>query len=725
MYFCPSLNNNRVKRLLLFFLVFACSFCLIAQSTCLCSGGQMNATPFCTDQNPYGLTYAAGTSGYATELYSLTNTGCLDRYTGGENPAWFKMRISQAGTLNIRLTHTAGGDIDYACWGPFTDNDMATMCSSSLSTFLYDHLSTDYPSDYSYAQYYYTSPLQYFSHHPTYVDNNAISATYGENWMRDWYNPNPSGKLVDCSATPSPSEWVHIRNAQVGQWYIILISNWAGASGSISFISDNSSTAETDCSITAPVTGDEVCEGEDAVLTAQAASGAVYYTWTKPNGTTTNTTTNTLVIPNASLADAGTYSMRVWNGGSYGQVTQCQLIVHPTPAVAVASVSICMNETATLTATGASTYQWSTGNAGTSLTVMPLTTTTYFVTGTSSDGCVASDSAVVTVNPIYAIELFDTICQGENYNRYGFSITANTSGSATYQQELQTATQCDSTVTLHLLVNPAFVYEYDTSFCEGEELFFFGETYSQSGSYEHRLPSADGCDSVVRVHLSVYPHYATEDVRIICKTELPYHYWPADTTFGEETAEEGVYRFARTSSHGCDSIITLQLSVVDNHFELYNLTEDFCQDRQAVLQVVTELQNIFWNTGETTPEITVHRPGTYIVTAYTGACRESAQLIIPRCDFDIFLPNAITPSNNDGINDVFCLPEATSAQISDVDIYIFDRWGRVVFHSNDPFFHWDGTSNGKILSNCTFTYRFSYKDFNGIPQMKKGIVTVL
>lgn len=699
-----------------------------AQATCLCSGGQMNATPFCTNENPYGLTYSAGTSGYASELYYLNSTGCIDPYSGGPNPAWFKMRISSPGNLTIFLNHTGGGDIDYACWGPFTDADMANMCAGypySLNSYLYDNLISDYYYDYYNASYYLSTPLQIFSHHPTYVDYNYYSETYGDSWTTDWYNPNPSGRLVDCSATPSPTEYIHIRNAQVGQWYIVLISNWEGISGNINFSSDASSVAQTDCTITSPVTGDEVCEGETATLTAQSAAGAIYYTWTFPNGTTQNTSTNTLTIPNVTLASAGTYSMQVWNGTMYGQTTQCELIVHEAPNLSVTSASVCTDESATITASGAETYLWNTGATTASMTVRPLETTTYTVTGTSGGMCTATASATVTVNPTYEVEWSDTICQGETYNQNGFVINADTPGTTDNVQNLQSAQGCDSIVTLHLTVLPAFVFEYDTAFCDGGALDFYGETYTQSGSYSHHLPTADGCDSVVTVHLTVNPNYDIEDSRVICKTELPYHYGPADTTFEEGTSPEGTYLFTRTTATGCDSNITLQLSVVDNYFETDEQIENFCEDRQGTLQVITELGNIFWNTGETTPEITVTRPGTYIVTAFTGNCRESAQFLVPRCDFDLFLPNAITPTNADGLNDYFCIPEATAQQISDVELYIYNRWGRLVFQSQDPFFHWDGSVNGKYMTNTTYTYRLSYRDFNGALQLVKGIITVL
>lgn len=695
---------------------------IFGQANCLCNGSQMNATPFCTDQNPYGLTYSAGTSGYASELYYMNTTGCIDPYSGGPNPAWFKMRISRAGNLTIFLQHTGGGDIDYACWGPFTDADMANMCYSwttNLSNYLYDNLSVDY----SYYYYYYES--QFFSHHPTYVDNNINSTTYGDSWTTDWYNPTPSGTLVDCSSTPSPTEWIHIRNAQVGQWYIVLISNWEGVSGNINFSSDASSTAETDCTITSPVTGDEVCEGETATLTAQMSAGAVHYAWTGPNNFAETTTTNVLTIPNATVAQSGTYTMRVWNGTSYGASTTCELIVHPAPQLQLEDVAVCVGDPATLTASGADTYLWNTGSTTASITVRPQETTTYTVTGTTGGMCTATISATVTVNEGIDLVFYDTICQGETYNNHGFTIPANTPGTTEHQHAGQTDSGCDSSVTLHLTVLPAVLIEQSANICAGESYLFYNETYTESGTYDQHFPTADGCDSVVRLHLRVNPNYEVVDQRSICQTQLPYYYSPADTTFDVGTAENATYYFPRFTSIGCDSSITLTLRVVENYLELTNLTEDFCENHEAVLEVNTTLDNIHWNTGETATQITVKHPGTFIVTAYTGQCQESAQVFIPTCDFNMFLPNAITPSNEDGVNDEFFIPDFIANQISDVEVVIYDRWGMLVYRSEDAHFRWDGTVNGKISSNTVYTYRISYLDGNDYRRINSGSITVL
>jgi hypothetical protein len=78
--------------------------------------------------------------------------------------------------------------------------------------------------------------------------------------------------------------------------------------------------------------------------------------------------------------------------------------VNPIPDVIVNSPSICKGESATLTASGADIYTWSTGATDDSIVVSPVADTSYSVTGTSL-GCTAAADAYVEVNDLPLIEL--------------------------------------------------------------------------------------------------------------------------------------------------------------------------------------------------------------------------------------------------------------------------------------------------------------------------------
>ena len=64
------------------------------------------------------------------------------------------------------------------------------------------------------------------------------------------------------------------------------------------------------------------------------------------------------------------------------------------------------------------------------------------------------------------------------------------------------------------------------------------------------------------------------------------------------------------------------------------------------------------------------------------------------CPVDLKLPNVITPSDYNNINDFFSMPE--NSPYKEVNIYIYDRWEKRVFYSSDPEFRWNGTVNCKI-----------------------------
>lgn len=86
----------------------------------------------------------------------------------------------------------------------------------------------------------------------------------------------------------------------------------------------------------------------------------------------------------------------------------------PTVIVSASAGTICNGETTTLTATGASTYVWSNGSTGNSITVSPTTTTLFTATGTDSNGCTSSGGTTITVNALPTVEISGTLtyCAG-------------------------------------------------------------------------------------------------------------------------------------------------------------------------------------------------------------------------------------------------------------------------------------------------------------------------
>jgi hypothetical protein len=151
-----------------------------------------------------------------------------------------------------------------------------------------------------------------------------------------------------------------------------------------------------------------VCNGGSVT---QTLSGATSYSL---NGS--STTTNVLMLNPTSTT---TYSiMGVDNNGCAGSATTTVNVrALPTVSLSTTSATICVGESATITASGASSYVWS-GVSGTSASVVvtPTITTTYSITGTNSSSCSASAQLVQNVSICTSINQWSKA--GAEYNLY-------------------------------------------------------------------------------------------------------------------------------------------------------------------------------------------------------------------------------------------------------------------------------------------------------------------
>lgn len=218
------------------------------------------------------------------------------------------------------------------------------------------------------------------------------------------------------------------------------------------------------------------CAGASAVLTA---TGGTSYVWS-----TGGTNAAITVAPTA----ATTYTVTVTNANGCSATTTRTISVTPLPApvVSVAETSgvanndaiICIGASATVTATGGSTYLWNDGSTANSIMVTPSTTTTYTVTVTNANNCSATATSVVTVNPLPTpvINVAETsgltnndgiVCVGSSTTltatggtAYSWSngsataaITVSPSVTTTYTVTVTNANGCSATATRTITVN--------------------------------------------------------------------------------------------------------------------------------------------------------------------------------------------------------------------------------------------------------------------------------
>ncbi len=176
-------------------------------------------------------------------------------------------------------------------------------------------------------------------------------------------------------------------------------------------------------------------------------------------------------------------------------------------------------------------------------------TFTINVPGTGSD-CDTIITLNVAVNSTASTAFNETICTGDTYSFDGQTL----SDAGTYTADLQNTHGCDSTVTLNLAVESTSLTSISQSICAGESFAFDGADLSASGVYTAAYTGAAGCDSTVELTLNVLPAATAIVVASICAGE-------AYQAGGQSFSDSGTYTLDLTASNGCDSTLTLELSV--------------------------------------------------------------------------------------------------------------------------------------------------------------------
>lgn len=181
-------------------------------------------------------------------------------------------------------------------------------------------------------------------------------------------------------------------------------------------------TAVPIASCSTPTTS--ICSGQSATFTDASTNSPTSWAWNAVGATPSS---STLQNPTFTYTTSGTYSVTLVAsnlGGSSAMITKT-LTVKALPTVVVNSPSMCAGSSTVLTASGATSYSWSTGVTTNTISVTPSTTTSYTISGTSL-GCSKVVTATVTVKPLPALTVNTaTICSGK-------TATLTVNGASTY-----------------------------------------------------------------------------------------------------------------------------------------------------------------------------------------------------------------------------------------------------------------------------------------------------
>ena len=179
----------------------------------------------------------------------------------------------------------------------------------------------------------------------------------------------------------------------------------------------------------------------------------------------------------------------------------------------------------------------------------------YVQTFTNVNGCDSVVTLHLTIFTANYADFADNACGSYTWNNEVYEESGD------YVQTFTNVNGCDSVVTLHLTIYPADHTDFADNACGS--YVWNNEVYEESGDYVQTFTNANGCDSVVTLHLTIYEP-VTELVEVtLCENDLPYHYinGDIDTTFEVGTPQLSTFNFQLLTQHGCDSVVTLTLTI--------------------------------------------------------------------------------------------------------------------------------------------------------------------
>jgi gliding motility-associated-like protein len=185
---------------------------------------------------------------------------------------------------------------------------------------------------------------------------------------------------------------------------------------------------------------------------------------------------------------------------------------------------------------------------------------------TNAGGCDSTVTLNLTIDNSDSIFVSQTAC--DSYLWPVNSQTYTTSG--VYSASFTKSNGCDSIIILNLSINPAFSSTQIQTTCSSYIWPVNNQTYTLSGLYSDTLTTINGCDSIIILDLTINSTSSGTDNITACGS----YFWFAN---GQNYFNSGVYIDTLTNSSGCDSIVTLNLSInpVDTVISTVNACDSY------------------------------------------------------------------------------------------------------------------------------------------------------
>ena len=567
----------------------------------------------------------------------------------------------------------------------------------------------------------------------TFTDASTVAAGALTAW--DWdFGDNGTSNLQDPTHTYANS----------GVYDVTLIASSGTCTGTVTYQATVFESPVADFSTA------NVCLGTPAVFTDNSSvTGGAISGWAWDFGGLGNSIVQS---PSYTFAASGTFtvSLAVVTADLCSAVYSEDIIIYPTPVADFAAPDVCLGNPTIFT--NQSTVSsgviilngWDFDDTGVSANASPThgytTAGTFAVTlaVSSNFGCNGLITQDVNVNPLPVIDAThaDISCAGLADG----VATATASGStAPYIYQWNDQLQQNTTTIQNLNAGPYMVTVTDALGCVSDTTV----TIVQPLPINVNLIAGDdtclyGNGALQAVMLGgtapfVYVWSAIRDSSSISSTLIPPAGWNRGLSPGE-------YSVIVTDAGGCIVVDTATVGVVPPpvaSFSTRSKPEEFNDPAVLFNNESESAYSYEWHFGDDqvgNEEDPVHdydSSGVYLVMliAYNepryGCTDTTFRYVEVDPLFTFYIPNSFTPDSDD-LNDTWG-PKGTNYEYESYNVQVYDRWGKMVWQTDNPNNYWDGIDQSSLepVKQGTYIYQFILKQFNTFePKQITGSITL-
>jgi len=462
-----------------------------------------------------------------------------------------------------------------------------------------------------------------------------------------------------------------------------------------------------------------ICKNETIQLNA---TGSESYLW---NVASTLSNIN-IANPIASPVSSTNYVVQLQYNGCSKTDTVLVEVVDLLPFAETENITVCEGSSITLSAAGGDNYNWTSEDFTfpqanlQHQTIVPSQASSSYEVEISKANCVAqkqfevvlASEATYSLNPTFEVCQNGTVqlnLEGENLSNISWLPTTGLSNSA-IQQPIATIAEPVNYV-VNFTVNNTCIAQASTSILLIDELNLTtnAERFTICEDASQTLVANSSSNASISYQWSANGNYLASGNEFIAQ--------PNTNTTYTVTA----------SSNECSTSKNVIVNVIqfgenagsNNNFEV-------CIGDDAQL-IATGGENYIWEPAALLDNALIAEPMAFNITEATqfyvdikifGCTLRDSLIVSPKDCLVEFIPNSFTP-NNDGVNDTWIIPEITRTNTN--QLYIYNRWGQLVYSAVNYQNDWNGTFNDTPLPEATYYYVLKITE----ESETKGTVTII